>query len=111
MERQAEEHGERSLSWHAAGEGLPLDRTLRGYVHHDSEAIGGSTARRHGRFGERLIARLGSLDLRDLREEDVAGFVTAECRDGRAKRTASRGRDSADDRAAALVGLHFDPRA
>jgi len=44
-----------------------------------------STARRYGQFGERLIARLGSPDLRDLPEEDVAEFVTAEFRDRRAK--------------------------
>src|SRR5690606_3696774 len=85
MERQEAEHGERFLSWHVAGERLPLDRTVRDYVHHHSKAIGGSTARRYGQFGERLIARLGSLDLRDLREEDVAEFVTAEFRDRRAK--------------------------
>ena len=48
-----------------------------------SKAIGGSTARRYARFGERLIARLGSLDLRDL--EDVAELVTAWFRDGRAR--------------------------
>ena len=85
MERQAEAHGERFLSWHTAGERLPLDRTVRDYVHHHSKAIGGSTARRYGQFGERLIARLGTLDLRDLREEDIAEFVTAESQDGRAK--------------------------
>ena len=85
MERQEAEHGERFLSWHVAGERLPLDRTVRDYVHHHGKAIGSSTARRYGQFGERLIARLGSLDLRDLREEDIAKFVTAESRDGRAK--------------------------
>jgi hypothetical protein len=58
---------------------------VRDYVHHHSKAIGGSTARRYDQFGEQLIARLGSIDLRDLREEDVAEFVTAESRDGRAK--------------------------
>jgi integrase len=85
MERQEAEHGERFLSWHVAGERLPLDRTVRDYVHHHSKAIGGSTARRYGQFGERLIARLGRLDLRDLREEDIAAFVTAEFSDRRAK--------------------------
>jgi integrase len=85
MERQEAEHGERFLSWHIAGERLPLDRTVRDYVHHHSKAIGGSTARRYAQFGERLIARLGRLDFRDLREEDVAAFVTSEFQDGRAK--------------------------
>ena len=85
MERQEAEHGERFLSWHTASERLPLDRTVRDYVHHHGKAIGGSTARRYGQFGERLIARLGRLDLRDLREEDIAKFVTAEFEDGRAK--------------------------
>jgi hypothetical protein len=31
---------------------------------------------RYGWFGERLIARLRSLDLRELRGEDIAEFVT-----------------------------------
>lgn len=85
MERQQAEHGERFLSWHTAGERLPLDRTVRDYVYHHSKVIGTSTGRRYAQFGERLIARLGSRDLRDLREEDVAEFVMAEARDGRAK--------------------------
>lgn len=85
MEGQEAEHDERLLSWHVASERLPLDRTVRDYVHHHGKAIGDSTARRYDQFGERLIARLGSLDLRDLREEDVAEFVTAEFRDRRAK--------------------------
>jgi protein-disulfide isomerase-like protein with CxxC motif len=85
MERQEEEHGERLLSWHLAGDRLPLDRTVRDYVYHHGKSIGRSTARRYGQFGERLIERLGRLDLRDLREEDIAEFVTAEHQDGRAK--------------------------
>jgi hypothetical protein len=51
MERQEAEHGERFLSWHIAGERLPLDRTVHDYVHHHSKAIGGSTARRCAQFG------------------------------------------------------------
>jgi integrase len=77
--------GERFLSWHMAGERLPLDRTVLDYVYHHSNSIGGSTARRYGQFGERMIARLVRLDLRDLREEDIAAFVTAEFKDGRTK--------------------------
>jgi hypothetical protein len=40
MERQEAEHGERFLSWHTAGERLPLDRTVRDYVHHHSNRSG-----------------------------------------------------------------------
>ncbi len=85
MEHQDGQLGDRFLSWHRAGDTLPLDRTVRDYVHHHSKVIGSSTARRYGQFGERLIERLGSRDLRDLREEDIAEFVTAEFHDGRAK--------------------------
>jgi hypothetical protein len=67
------------------------DRKGLDCVHHHASSIGGSTARRYAQFGERLIARLGSLDLRDLREEDVAHFVTAEFEDRRVRGPPSQG--------------------
>ena len=41
MERQEAEHGERFLSWHVAGERLPLDRTVRDYVYHTGRRSAG----------------------------------------------------------------------
>jgi len=84
MQRLDRQHGDRFLAWHRAGDPLPLDRTVRDYVHHHRNAVGSSTALRYAQFGERLVARLGDRDLRDLREEDIAAFVSAEHGDGRA---------------------------
>ena len=76
---------DRFLSWHEAGEPLPLDRTVRDFARAKRHTVAVSTAARYGQFAERLAERLGSIDLRRLQEEDVGRFVRDECADGRGK--------------------------
>jgi len=85
LERAPEVAGDRYLSWHEAGEPLPLDRTVRDFARAKRHTVAASTAARYGQFAERLAQRLGSIDLRRLQEEDVGRFVRDECADGRGK--------------------------
>ena len=85
IEADSPDTTDRFLSWHRAGEPLPLDRTVRDYARMAKDTVAVSTAARYRQFAERLADRLGAIDLRLLQKEDVGRFVRAEHADGRAK--------------------------
>ena len=76
---------DRFLSWHRSGDPLPLDRAIRNHARAAKHTVAVSTAERYGQFAERVVARLGDIDLRHLQKEDIGKLVRAECADGRAK--------------------------
>ena len=85
MEDAPASHEDRFLSWHRSGEPLPLDRAIRDHARAAKHTVAASTAERYGQFAERVVARLGDIDLRHLQKEDIGRLVRAECADDRAK--------------------------
>ena len=57
---------DRFLSWHRSGEPLPLDRAIRDHARAAKHTVAVSTAERYRQFAERVVARLGDIDLRHL---------------------------------------------
>jgi hypothetical protein len=85
MEKVAASPEDRFLSWHRSDEPLPLDRAIRDHARAAKHTVAASTAERYGQFAERVVARLGDIDLRHLQKEDIGKLVRAECAHGRAK--------------------------
>jgi integrase len=85
MEEMPKNTEDRFLSWHRSGDPLPLDRAVRDYARAAKHTVAVSTATRYRQFAERLVERLGDMDLRRLQKEDVGKFVRAEHADGRGK--------------------------
>jgi hypothetical protein len=85
MEKIAASPEDRFLSWHRSGDPLPLDRAIRDHARAAKHTVAASTAERYGQFAERVVARLGDVDLRYLQKEDIGRLVRAECADDRAK--------------------------
>ena len=85
MEAVPEDGEDRFLSWHRSGEPLPLDRSVRDHARAAKQTVAVSTATRYRQFAERLVERLGGVDLRRLQKEDIGRFVRAEHADGRGK--------------------------
>ena len=70
---------DRFLSWHRSGEPLPLDRAISDHARAAKHTVAVSTAELYRQFAERVVARLGNIDLRHLQKEDVGRLVRAEC--------------------------------
>jgi integrase len=85
MEQVPKDGEDRFLSWHRSGEPLPLDRAVRDHARAAKQTVAVSTATRYRQFAERLVERLGDVDLRRLQKEDIGRFVRAEHADGRGK--------------------------
>jgi len=85
MEQVPKDGEDRFLSWHRSGEPLPLDRAVRDHARAAKQTVAVSTATRYRQFAERLVERLGRVDLRRLQKEDIGRFVRAEHADGRGK--------------------------
>jgi len=85
MEQVPKDGEDRFLSWHRSSEPLPLDRAVRDHARAAKQTVAVSTATRYRQFAERLVERLGGVDLRRLQKEDIGRFVRAEHADGRGK--------------------------
>jgi hypothetical protein len=81
MEEVASSPEGRFLAWHRSGEPLPLDRAIRDHARAAKHTVAVSTAERYGQFAERVVARLGDIDLRHSQKEDIGRLIRAECAD------------------------------